>query len=278
MRDDANGKCEIWPCKELASRMKAEAAAIAAASGNPNKILEVITVGDDPASAVYVKGKIKDCEECGFRSVHTKMGESATTQDVIDAIKHSTADGIIVQLPLPDHINKDAVNDAIPADRDVDGFLPVNLGDMMLGNHKGFAPCTPAGVMRLLHDKGVELHGCDAVVIGRSDIVGKPMTVLLINEGATVTCCNSKTKDLARYTSEADLIISAAGCHGILTNDNVKKGAIIIDVSINRSDDGNLCGDADDSVLDVAGAITPVPGGIGLLTRAQLMINLAKTA
>lgn len=272
-----SNNCEIWHCGELASQIKEEAKAIAAAAGAPNKTLHIITVGSDPASAVYVRGKMKDCEECGFSPVHSLLGADATTQDVIDVIEASDADGIIVQLPLPEHINKNAVTDAIPAAKDVDGFLPENLGKMMIGRHDVLLPCTPAGIMRLLTYKKVDLAGTHVVVIGRSDIVGKPLAMMLINAGATVTCCNSKTRDLASHTHEADIVVSAAGCPGLLTKDMLKIGSIVVDVSINRSEDGTICGDASDDVADVAAAVTPVPGGIGLLTRAMLMENLAKT-
>lgn len=273
-----DSNCEIWHCGELASQIKEEAKAIAAATGVPNKTLHIITVGSDPASAVYVRGKMKDCEECGFSPIHSVIDADATTQDVIDIIKASDADGIIVQLPLPEHINKNAVTDTIPAAKDVDGFLPENLGKMMIGRHDALLPCTPAGIMRLLAYKKVELAGAHVVVIGRSDIVGKPLAMMLINAGATVTCCNSNTRDLASHTREADIVVSAAGCPRLLTRGMLKIGAIVVDVSINRSEDGTICGDASDDVVDVATAVTPVPGGIGLLTRATLMENLAKTS
>lgn len=277
MENDNQRTCEIWHCGELAAKIKEEARNTAVENGKPRPLLEIITVGDDPASAIYVKGKRRDCEECGFDSVHTILGVEATTDDVLNEIRTSTADGIIVQLPLPAHIDKDAVIDAIPVEKDVDGFSFDNLGRVMAGRRDGFAPCTPAGIMRLLEEKGIELRGANVTVIGRSDIVGKPIANMLVNAGATVTVCNSKTRNLDDILrTQGDIVISAAGYRGLLTSENMKPGAIVVDVSINRDEDGKLCGDADESVREVAKAITPVPGGIGLLTRAMLMCNLAK--
>lgn len=235
--------------------------------------LEVIVVGDDPASAAYVRGKHRDCESVGIQSIITQLPATATTEEVVGAVYKSWADGIIVQLPLPSHIDKDQVIRAIPFTRDVDCFRDINIGNLFLGGGI-YEPCTPAGIMELLYMNGIEVDGKHCVIVGRSNIVGKPLAVMLINHGATVTVCNSHTVNLSELTKQADILISAVGKPKFITSNMVKPGAVVVDVGINRNADGNLCGDVDfDEVSKVASWITPVPGGVGLMTRAMLLQN-----
>lgn len=235
--------------------------------------LEVILVGDDPASAVYVKGKRQDCESVGIQSIITQLPSTATTEEVIGAIYKSWADGIIVQLPLPKHIDKDQVIRAIPFTRDVDCFRDINIGNLFLDGGI-YAPCTPAGILELLCMNSIEVEGKHCVIVGRSNIVGKPLALMLINRGATVTVCNSHTANLADLTKQADILVSAVGKPKFITQDMVKPDAVVIDVGINRDAEGNLCGDVDfEEVSKVASWITPVPGGVGLMTRAMLLQN-----
>lgn len=242
--------------------------------------LVVIMIGNNPASQAYVNGKKRDCEECGidFELIH--LSENSTQESVmslIDRLNNSSkVDGILVQLPIPRHLDKDVIIKAINPRKDVDCFCEENLGRLFL-NRPMFEPCTPSGIIDLMNFYGIDVVGKHCVIIGRSDIVGKPLATMLINYGATVTVCNSHTQDLKSITQNADIVVCAVGKSKFLTADMIHEGAIVIDVGINKGEDGKLCGDADfDDVKDKAGAITPVPGGVGLMTRAALMKNIIK--
>ncbi|MBU6273253.1 MAG: bifunctional methylenetetrahydrofolate dehydrogenase/methenyltetrahydrofolate cyclohydrolase FolD [Betaproteobacteria bacterium] len=272
----------------LAQRIRAEVAERAAQlarQGTPPG-LAVLLVGDDPASAVYVKHKVKDCEESGLRSVLQRLPADTTEADLLARIRALNADpaihGILVQLPLPPHLDAQRVIETISPLKDVDGFHVASAGALMTGQ-RGFVPCTPLGVMRLLAHAGVDLAGAEAVVVGRSNIVGKPQAMLLLQASATVTICHSRTRDLAAHCRRADVLVVAAGRARMITGDMIKPGAVVIDVGMNRIPDGpqagRLCGDVDfDSALAVAGAITPVPGGVGPMTRAMLLVNTLEAA
>ena len=239
--------------------------------------LAVILVGDDPASRVYVNNKKKACEVCGIRSLEYKLPAETTQEELLELIhklnQDVTVNGILVQLPLPRHISEDAVIATIDPAKDVDAFHPVNVGKIMQGTCQ-LLPCTPAGIMELIASTKIPVAGKDCVVIGRSNIVGKPMAMLLLHKNGTVTICHSKTKDLKEKCKSADILVAAVGIPNFVTADMVKEGAVVIDVGINRMDDGSLCGDVDfAAVSEVAGAITPVPGGVGPMTIAMLMNN-----
>ncbi|WP_417044481.1 bifunctional methylenetetrahydrofolate dehydrogenase/methenyltetrahydrofolate cyclohydrolase FolD [Dysosmobacter sp.] len=244
--------------------------------------LAVILVGDDPASRVYVTGKEKDCAQCGFLSFEHKL-EASTTQEelmaLVERLNHDDAvDGILCQLPLPRHLDEEAVLNAIDPDKDVDCFHPVNVGRLSIGAPV-FLPCTPAGVMEMLKEYGISPAGKRCVMLGRSNIVGKPMAMLLTQADGTVTICHSRTPDLAAITRQADILVSAVGRVGLVTADMVKDGAVVIDVAMNRNDAGKLCGDVDfAAVAEKASYITPVPGGVGPMTRAMLMANILTAA
>ncbi len=239
--------------------------------------LAVVIVGDDPASRVYVNNKKKACELVGFKSFEYALPQETTQSQLLELVQALNQDdninGILVQLPLPKHIDETAIIDAISPDKDVDAFHPINVGKIMVGDY-AFLPCTPAGVMELIKSTGVDLTGKDCVVIGRSNIVGKPMAMLLLHSNGTVTICHSKTKDLKSICLNADVIVASVGRPNFVTADMVKQGAIVIDVGINRMADGRLCGDVDFAeVSKKAGYITPVPGGVGPMTIAMLMKN-----
>ncbi len=239
--------------------------------------LAVILVGEDPASQVYVKNKKKACEYCGIRSLSYELPADTTEEKLLDLIKElndrDDVNGILVQLPLPDGINEDRVLDEISPLKDVDGFHPVNVGKLSIGK-KGYVSCTPAGVIQLLKRSGIEISGKECVVVGRSNIVGKPMAMLLLRENGTVTVTHSRTADLREVTKRADILVVAIGKPRFIDASYVKDGAVVIDVGIHRGEDGKLCGDVDfDSVEPVASAITPVPGGVGPMTIAMLMYN-----
>lgn len=241
--------------------------------------LAVILVGDDPASRVYVTSKRKDCEECGFYSEEYTLPANAGQRnllDLVDALNQSDAvDGILCQLPLPKGFDYDEQEVLLRIDpaKDVDAFHPANVGKIMIGNYD-FLPCTPAGVMALLEEYDIDAAGKHCVVVGRSNIVGKPQAMLLLHQHGTVTICHSRTPDLAAITRQADILVSAVGRVGLITADMVKPGAVVIDVAMNRNEAGKLCGDVDfPAVSEVAGFITPVPGGVGPMTRAILMKN-----
>jgi methylenetetrahydrofolate dehydrogenase (NADP+) / methenyltetrahydrofolate cyclohydrolase len=239
--------------------------------------LHVVLVGENPASQVYVKNKHKTCEKLGFNSVVHKLAADAPESEVLDLVhklnKDNTVHGILVQLPLPDHIDTQKVMYEILPEKDVDGFHPTNLGKLVIGETP-YPPCTPQGIMELIKRSGMEIKGKEAVVIGRSNIVGKPVALLLLHEHATVTICHSRTKDLPGVSRRADIVVAAIGKPKFVTADFVKDGAVVIDVGINRLDDGTLVGDVDyDSVKEKASWITPVPGGVGPMTIAMLMKN-----
>ncbi|WP_420978041.1 bifunctional methylenetetrahydrofolate dehydrogenase/methenyltetrahydrofolate cyclohydrolase FolD [Campylobacter coli] len=244
--------------------------------------LAVILVGNDPASQTYVNSKAKACEECDIKSLVYRLDENTTQNELlalINTLNHDdSVHGILVQLPLPKHISKDLILESIIS-KDVDGFHPINVGYLNLGLESGFLPCTPLGVMKLLKAYDINLEGLDSVVIGASNIVGRPMATMLLNAGCTVSICHIKTKDLSAYTQKADLIIVAAGCVNLLRADMVKEGAIIIDVGINRLENGKIVGDVDfEEVSKKASFITPVPGGVGPMTIAMLLENTVKSA
>jgi methylenetetrahydrofolate dehydrogenase (NADP+) / methenyltetrahydrofolate cyclohydrolase len=244
--------------------------------------LALILVGEDPASQVYVKHKVTDSQEAGLHSLLERYPADlpeATLLERIRALNGDPAiDGILVQLPLPKHMDAAKVIEAISPAKDVDGFHVASAGALMIGR-PGFVPCTPSGCMKMLESIGYDLRGKNAVVIGRSNIVGKPMAMLLLQQNATVTICHSATKDLAAHTRQADVVVAAVGKRNVLTADMVKPGAVVIDVGMNRNDEGKLCGDVDFAgVREVAGWITPVPGGVGPMTRAMLLVNTLEAA
>ncbi len=240
--------------------------------------LAVVKVGDDPASAVYVRNKIKACEECGIKSMSYFLAadtQERALEELIDTLNaDGNVDGILVQLPLPKHIDSKKVLSRISPDKDADGFHAVNAGKLFLGDDPKFVACTPRGIVELIKSTGVDIAGKNAVVVGRSNIVGKPIAMLLLSCDATVTVCHSKTSDLASHTRNADILVAAVGKAKFITKDMVKRGAVVIDVGMNRDESGKLCGDVDfDNVKDVAGYITPVPGGVGPMTIAMLLKN-----
>ncbi len=244
--------------------------------------LAVIIVGEDPASKVYVGNKVKACAELGLHSEHIALPADTSESTLLAKIAELNANpaihGFLVQLPLPKHINSDKVLLAISPNKDVDGFHPINVGALVIGNTL-FPPCTPWGAMKLLEKSGVSIEGKHAVVVGRSNIVGKPMALMLLQQNATVTICTSKTVDLARYTRDADILVVATGKPQMITGDMIKPGAAVIDVGINRLPNGKLVGDVDfDSAKEVAGWITPVPGGVGPMTITMLLANTVQAA
>lgn len=258
-------------CKEKVAKLKSEGKSVA---------LAVIQVGEDPASSVYVNNKKKACEYIGAESLSYHLPEETSEEELLVLIdklnKDEKVNGILVQLPVPKHINEDLIIRSIDPDKDVDGFHPINVGRLSIGE-KGFVSCTPAGIIELLKRSGVEIAGKECVVIGRSNIVGKPMSMLMLRENATVTICHSRTKDLKEVTKRADILIVAIGKPKMIDASYVKEGAVVIDVGIHRPDPDSkkLCGDVDyDSVEPVASLITPVPGGVGPMTIAMLMSNL----
>ena len=243
--------------------------------------LAVIQVGNDKASTVYVSNKKKACEYIGIRSLAYELPEETTTEELLEIIEELNAradvNGILVQLPVPKHIDEEKILLAISPDKDVDGFHPVSVGRLNIGQ-KGFRSCTPAGVIQLLKRTGIDIDGKECVVVGRSNIVGKPMAAMLLAENGTVTICHSHTKDLASVTKRADILVVAIGKPKFITAEYVKEGATVIDVGIHRMDDGKLCGDVDFADVEpIAGAITPVPGGVGPMTIAMLMNNCVES-
>ena len=239
--------------------------------------LAVVIVGNDPASQVYVRNKEKACETVGFNSYKYALPEETTEEELLALVdklnNDDKVDGILVQLPLPKHLDDKIIINNIRPDKDVDAFHPINVGKIMIGDYS-FLPCTPAGVMELIKSTGTEIAGKECVVIGRSNIVGKPQAMLLLHQSGTVTICHSKTKDLKEVASRADILVAAVGRAKMIIADYVKPGAVVIDVGMNRDENGKLCGDVDfESVKDKAGYITPVPGGVGPMTIAMLMQN-----
>jgi methylenetetrahydrofolate dehydrogenase (NADP+)/methenyltetrahydrofolate cyclohydrolase len=266
--------------RRLREKMSERVAKLAASGTRPG--LAVIIVGEDPASRIYVRNKVKACAEIGMHSEHIELPASTTQDELLSRIAGLNADprihGILVQLPLPRHIQSEAVLNAIAPEKDADGFHPVNVGLLATG-HPRFAPCTPAGIMAMLEDVGVNPWGQNAVIVGASNIVGKPAALLLLQKGATVTICNSKTRDLASHTLAADIVVVATGKANLVTADMVKPGAVVIDVGMNRTPEGKLCGDVDfQGMLGKVAHITPVPGGVGPMTITMLLENTLQAA
>lgn len=243
--------------------------------------LAVVKVGNDPASAVYVRNKEKACEYVGINSKTLALPEETTEEELLNVVKELNEDknvnGILVQLPLPKHIDESKVLLTIDSTKDVDGFHPVNVGKMVIGEDT-FLPCTPAGIIEMIKRTDIDIEGKECVVIGRSNIVGKPMAMLMLKENATVTIAHSRTKDLKEVTKRADIIVAAIGKAKFVTADYVKEGAVVIDVGMDRDENGKLCGDVDfESVSKVASAITPVPGGVGPMTVTMLLVNCLRS-
>jgi methylenetetrahydrofolate dehydrogenase (NADP+)/methenyltetrahydrofolate cyclohydrolase len=266
--------------QEVRAEWKIRADALKARGITPG--LAVIIVGEDPASKVYVGNKIKACAELGIYSEHIELPGDTSEAALLEQIARLNADpkihGFLVQLPVPKHIDSNKVLLAVSPDKDVDGFHPMNVGELVTGNPK-FQPCTPFGVMKLLEKSGVAIEGKHAVIVGRSNIVGKPMALMLLQKNATVTICTSKTVDLAKFTRDADILVVATGKPQMITGDMIKPGAAVIDVGINRLPNGKLVGDVDfDSAKEVAGFITPVPGGVGPMTITMLVASTVMAA
>ena len=265
----------------LSAKIKEEvAAAVSQMAKRPT--LAVILVGDDPASAIYVRNKEKDCDRCGIECRNYHPDPAVTQSRLLELVEQlnrdPSVDGILVQLPLPRGLDADSILCAIDPDKDVDCFHPLNVGRLWQGGNV-YQPCTPAGVMALLQEYRIDPAGKQCVIIGRSNIVGKPMAALLLQAHGTVTVCHSKTEDLSELCRKADILVAAAGQKGLVTADMVKPGAVVIDVAMNRREDGKLCGDTDfDAVSEIASFITPVPGGVGPMTRAMLMVNTLTAA
>ncbi len=267
--------------KALAARMK-ETIRVEAAQLPRQPGLAVILVGDNGASQVYVRNKVKDCSDCGIACFDYYLGADTTEEQLLSLVaelnERDDVDGILCQLPLPAQLPERPVLEAISPDKDVDAFHPENMGKILRGDAR-YLPCTPAGVMELLHEQGIDPAGKHCVVVGRSNIVGKPMALLLLQENATVTICHSRTPDLKAECLRADILVSAVGKVNLITADMVKEGAVVIDVAMNRNAEGKLCGDVDyAAVAEKASYITPVPGGVGPMTRAMLMANTLRAA
>lgn len=270
--------------KGLAAKMRAEAAkdvaALKRAGVNPG--LAVVLVGDDQASATYVRSKLRDCEECGIASFDYKLPADASQDEILQLVRNLNDDpkitGILVQMPLPSHLDAEEIIEAISPLKDVDGFHPTSLGRLVRGL-PGLRPCTPAGIMVMLDEYNIELAGKNAVIVGRSSIVGKPMAHMLLERDATISVAHSRTRNLDEICRSADILVVACGIARFVKGDWVRPGATVIDVGMDRDEDGRLCGDVDyDDVFNVAGAITPVPGGVGPMTRAMLMSNVVTAA
>lgn len=270
--------------KGLAAKMRAEAAkdvaALKRAGVNPG--LAVVLVGDDQASATYVRSKLRDCEECGIASFDYKLPADASQDEILQLVRNLNDDpkitGILVQMPLPSHLDAEEIIEAISPLKDVDGFHPTSLGRLVRGL-PGLRPCTPAGIMVMLDEYNIELSGKNAVIVGRSSIVGKPMAHMLLERDATISVAHSRTRNLDEICRSADILVVACGIAMLVKGDWVRPGATVIDVGMDRDEDGRLCGDVDyDDVFNVAGAITPVPGGVGPMTRAMLMSNVVTAA
>jgi len=266
--------------REVRVQVSGRTAALKARGVQPS--LAIILVGEDPASQVYTKHKVNDSTETGLHATLERYPADMREADLLARIRQLNEDasvhGILVQLPIPKHMDTQKVIEAISPAKDVDGFHVASAGALMVGR-PGFWPCTPYGCMKMLESIGYDLRGKNAVVIGRSNIVGKPMAMMLLAKDATVTICHSRTRDLKAYTRMADVVVAAVGKRNVLTADMVKPGAVVIDVGMNRNDEGKLCGDVDfDGVREVAGWITPVPGGVGPMTRAMLLVNTLEAA
>ena len=284
MTNQENQRGQIIDGVALSAQLRSEVAARVQAlkARGRSAGLAVILVGDDPASAVYVRNKVKACADTGVHSVFEKYEATLPEADLLARIAALNADpsvhGILVQMPLPKHINPHKVIEAIATSKDVDGYATLSAGELMTGA-PGFRPCTPYGCMKLIESTGVDLRGKHAVVIGRSNTVGKPMALLLLQANATVTVCHSATADIGQHTRQADIVVAAVGKRNVLTADMVKPGAIVIDVGMNRNPEGKLCGDVDFAgVKEVASFITPVPGGVGPMTITMLLVNTLEAA
>ncbi|EAD7009076.1 bifunctional methylenetetrahydrofolate dehydrogenase/methenyltetrahydrofolate cyclohydrolase FolD [Listeria monocytogenes] len=266
--------------KEIQEKVTREVAELVKEGKKPG--LAVVLVGDNQASRTYVRNKQKRTEEAGMKSVLIEFPENVTEEKLLSVVEELNEDktihGILVQLPLPEHISEEKVIDTISYDKDVDGFHPVNVGNLFIGKDS-FVPCTPAGIIELIKSTGTQIEGKRAVVIGRSNIVGKPVAQLLLNENATVTIAHSRTKDLPQVAKEADILVVATGLAKFVKKDYIKPGAIVIDVGMDRDENNKLCGDVDfDDVVEEAGFITPVPGGVGPMTITMLLANTLKAA
>ncbi|MBC1584343.1 bifunctional methylenetetrahydrofolate dehydrogenase/methenyltetrahydrofolate cyclohydrolase FolD [Listeria seeligeri] len=266
--------------KEIQGKVTTEVAELAKNGKKPG--LAVVLVGDNQASRTYVRNKQKRTEEAGMKSVLMELPETVSEEKLLEVVEKLNIDetihGILVQLPLPKHISEEKVIDTISYDKDVDGFHPVNVGNLFIGKDS-FVPCTPAGIIELIKSTGTQIEGKRSVVIGRSNIVGKPVAQLLLNENATVTIAHSRTKDLPEVAKEADILVVATGLAKFVKKDYIKPGAVVIDVGMDRDVNNKLCGDVDfDDVVDVAGFITPVPGGVGPMTITMLLANTLKAA
>ncbi|ARF12760.1 bifunctional methylenetetrahydrofolate dehydrogenase/methenyltetrahydrofolate cyclohydrolase FolD [Sporosarcina ureae] len=266
--------------QEIRNELKEEVASLVAQGVQPG--LAVILVGENSASETYVKNKEKSSKEAGMKSILTKLPDTVSEEDLLAEVEKlnqdDTIDGILVQLPLPKHIDENKVIRAISPEKDVDGFHPMNVGKMLIGQET-FLPCTPYGIMQLLERSNVDIAGKHAVIIGRSNIVGKPMGQLLLQKDATVTYCHSRTEDLKKFTQQADILIVAIGIAKFITGDYIKEDAVVIDVGMNRDENGKLCGDVDyESAEKQASAITPVPGGVGPMTITMLLKNTVESA
>ena len=284
MTNQENQRGQIIDGVALSAQLRSEVAARVQAFKARGRTagLAVILVGEDPASAVYVRNKVKACADTGVHSVFEKYEATLPEADLLARIAALNADpsvhGILVQMPLPKHINPHKVIEAIATSKDVDGYATLSAGELMTGA-PGFRPCTPYGCMKLIESTGVDLRGKHAVVIGRSNTVGKPMALLLLQANATVTVCHSGTADIGRHTRQADVVVAAVGKRNVLTADMVMPGAIVIDVGMNRNPEGKLCGDVDFAgVREVASFITPVPGGVGPMTITMLLVNTLEAA
>lgn len=270
--------------KALAARVRARAAEDVAElkSAGMNPGLAVVLVGDDQASATYVRSKLRDCEECGIASFDFKLPAHTSQEEVLKLVRYLNEDplvtGILVQMPLPSHLDAEEIIETISPLKDVDGFHPISLGRLVRGL-PGLRPCTPAGIMAMLDEYGIDAAGKNAVIVGRSSIVGKPMAFMLLERDATISVAHSHTRDLDKICRSADILVVACGIAKLVKGDWVRPGATVIDVGMDRDENGALCGDVDyDDVFDVAGAITPVPGGVGPMTRAMLMSNVVTAA
>ena len=284
MTNQENQRGQIIDGVALSARLRSEVAARVQAlkARGRSAGLAVILVGEDPASAVYVRNKVKACADTGVHSIFEKYEATLPEADLLARIAALNADpsvhGILVQMPLPKHINPHKVIEAIATSKDVDGYATLSAGELMTGA-PGFRPCTPYGCMKLIESTGVDLRGKHAVVIGRSNTVGKPMALLLLQANATVTVCHSATADIGQHTRQADIVVAAVGKRNVLTADMVKPGAIVIDVGMNRNPEGKLCGDVDFAgVKELASFITPVPGGVGPMTITMLLVNTLEAA
>ena len=279
----ANVTARLIDGRALAASLRTDLARRAAALAADGVVpgLAVILVGDDPASAVYVRNKIRACEAVGIRSQAQRLPANINNAELLGRIVELNADpsihGILVQLPLPPHIDMARVLETISVDKDVDGFHHYNVGGLVTGNTI-FSPCTPFGVIKLLESEGIELAGQNVVVVGASNIVGKPMALMFMNRNATVAICHARTRDLAQFTILADILVVAAGVPGLILPQMVKTGAVVIDVGINRLPDGRITGDVDPRVAEKASAITPVPGGVGPMTVTMLLENTMRSA